>query len=154
MKINKEKYSYLYRHYIKLLIKLFNDEYKVVRVYRGKYNSTIFHIELDSRDIEYFKNIDVFEVSLKDLYLFFFIEEYPRSNSDYLIYFANKDLKKYKNEDIMALLGVTAAQLKRFEDGIHDFTGPFSYDKLAHNLGFDREEFNIKYKNIFTNKVE
>ena len=49
----------------------------------------------------------------------------------------------------MYLLDVTFVQLNRFETGLGDFKGPFSFENLEKKLGFKKEEFTQSFNDMF-----
>ena len=142
----KEKY-YVLRQAVRHYIRLYSENFKVY-VYFVKNTDKILYIDKKLKDI--FKpELNIYETTLKNLYLYLLREDYCDTDHALLVYFANKELKRYTTIDIQILLNVDSTLLKRFESGTVDFKGPFSFDNLSMKLGFDKKEFNQTFKTSF-----
>ena len=142
----KIKY-YVLRLAVRHYIRLYSEDHKIY-VYFMKNSDEIFYIDLKLNNI-FRPEMNIYETTLKNLYLFLFIQDYSDVEQAFLVYLANKELKRYTTLDIQILLNVSSTLLKRFESGTADFKGPFSFDNLSKKLGFDKSEFNQIFKNCF-----
>ena len=142
----KIKY-YVLRLAVRHYIRIYSENHKVF-VYFTENSDEIFYI--DKRINNIFKSkMNIYETTLKNLYLYLFTQDYSDVEQALLVYLANKELKRYTTLDIQILLNVSSTLLKRFESGTADFKGPFSFDNLSMKLGFDKAEFNQTFKNNF-----
>ena len=142
---SKEK-LYVLRQSTLHYIDQFSEDMKVY-VYFHKTTKKIIYIDKKINII--IQDTDIYETTLKNLYLYLFFEDYENTNQALLVFLANKELYCYSDIDIMYLLDVTYIHLKRFETGLGEFKGPFSFENLETKLGFKKEEFTLSFNTMF-----
>ena len=145
MKNETKEKNFALRLIVRHFINNLSEDYKVY-VYFS--NGRLIYIDGEIKNI--FKiDINIYETTLKNLYLYLFIEEYGNVDQPLLVYLANKELKRYSSLDIQQLLNVSAIRLNIFEGGRTDFTGDFSYENIALKMGFNKSEFNQTFNQAF-----
>jgi len=143
----KEKY-FAIRQMIRHLIKIYSEEY-IMYVWFHKQTREIVYIDKKLHNLVDKENTEIYTTTLKNLYLYLFTCDYNNVDNALLVYFANKDLKRYSSFDVQILLEVTYNQLFKFENGLTEFRGCFSFDNLSKKLGFSKSEFNQTFKDRF-----
>lgn len=148
MKNQRNEKYYAIRQAIRHFLKLYSEEHKIY-VWFHKQTKEIVYIDKKMHNLVDKNNTDVYITTLKSLYLYLFICDYSNVDNALLVYFANKELKQYSSFDVQILLEVTHNQLFKFENGLTEFRGDFSFENLSKRLGFSKSEFNQSFQDQF-----
>ena len=140
---------FIFRTILDILLKYYPEE-KEIYVYFTKGLKDLLNVSIELNKKQFNLNeIQIYQTTIKELYLYCLKEEYVNTSWDLLVLLANKSIKGYSSEQMAFLIGVSLDKYKHLEMGYYNFINELSYDTISEKLEFNKEEFYFTFNKSF-----